>query len=127
MPKGFPNPKPDTEEPAAEPFNGQGDHDGDGKPGGTAKTVLIRLLRNYRPLGQFEIVGHEKPAKFKKNAAGLEVEIEAAVFIEGEQTPPPTPGTGFETKIWAGTLIRLPVEEGKRLRNLGIGEYEIDD
>lgn len=127
MPKGFPNPKPETEEPAAAPFGGLGDHDGDGKAGGAAKTVLIRLLRNYRPAGLFEIVGHEKPAKFKKNAAGQEVEVEPAVFVAGEQPDPPTPGTGFETKIWAGTLIRLSVEEAKRVRRLEIGEYEIDD
>lgn len=125
MPKGFPNPKPDAEN---EPFGGQGDHDGDGKAGGTAKTALVRLLRNYRPLtNDFEIVGHEVAAKFKKDAAGREVEVQPAQFIAGEQPEPAQPGTGFPTKIWAGTLIRLPVEEAKTIRRLGIAEYEIDD
>lgn len=124
MPKGYPLPKPGEE---IEPFGGKGDHDGDGSPGGSAKTATIRLLRNYRPLGDFEIVGHEKPAKFKKNAAGQEVQIEAAEFINGEQPEPAQPGTGFPTKIWAGTVIRLPVEEAKNIKRLGIAEYELDD
>ena len=117
MPKGYPNTKPEGT-PSVTTTD-------DTAP--AVKLTKIKLLRNYRPLGDFEIIGHEKPAHYKKNAAGVEVLVEAASFIEGEQPPPATPGTGFADKIWAGAVIRLPTEEAKAIRKTGIGEYEIDD
>lgn len=42
---------PAEEEPKQEPFGGKGDHNGDGKPGGSVKSKLpVRLLRGYAPL-----------------------------------------------------------------------------
>lgn len=91
------------------------------------RMVRVKLTRNYRPSGDFETVGHHREAVFVKNVAGKEVEVEPAAFIEGEAAPPPQAGVGFETKIWAGTVIRLTTDEAKSVRANGIGEVEVDD
>lgn len=118
------------------------------------KLVPVKLLRNYRPLACEDetivggrnpktglpietvrakafpadrVVGYNKPAVMRKNAAGQMVEIEPAAFIKDTVAPPKTPGTGFRDKILAGTVIRLPVDEAKAVRKAGIGEYELDD
>jgi hypothetical protein len=41
--------------------------------------------------------------------------VQEAKFIEGEMAPPPYPGVGFLTKVWADTVLKLPMEEAKRL------------
>lgn len=90
--------------------------------------VAIKLLKNYRPLtDEFEVVGYESEPVLRKNAAGVMVEVEPGRFNPGELPPPAQPGTGFKDKIWAGAVIKLPREEAKRARKLGIGEYELAD
>lgn len=144
MPKGIPNVKPSATDDALEPFGGKGDHDGDGKVGGSApaegeegfalyeavpavKMVSMELLRNYRPAGVFEIVGYVRPAVVRKDGAGREYEAEAAQFIAGEMAPPPQAGVGTQGKIWAGTILRVPQDEGRIMRTNNIAERSVDD
>ena len=106
------------------------------------KMVRVKLLRNYRPQEAldptdpkkqrrldpvFEIVGHTKPAVYVRNKLGKDEEISPAVFIEGEPAPAPKAGVGYMDKIWAGTIVRLSVDEAKYVRANGIGEIDIDD
>ncbi len=91
------------------------------------KLVSMELLRNYRPAGTFEIVGHVVPAVIRKDAAGREYEAQAAQFIQGEMAPPPQAGVGTSGKIWAGTIIRVPHDEGRTMRVNGIAERSVDD
>lgn len=93
------------------------------------KMIPVLLERHYRPLTeQFEIVGHWKPAVQVKNAAGKLVEIEPRTFVKGEKMPPPLAGVGaVSPKLWAGCVVKLPVEEAKRAKREGIGTIEIDD
>jgi hypothetical protein len=79
------------------------------------KMFPVKLLKNYRPGGNFEVVGYHRPEKVQKDTAGKMVVVQEAKFIEGEMAPPPFPGVGFETKVWAETVLRLPMEEAKRL------------
>lgn len=129
MPKGIPN-TPPAANVAQEPFGGKGDHDGDGQVGGAApapKMVAMQLLRNYRPAGEFEIVGHVVPAVTRKDASGREYEVSKAEFIAGEGAPPPQAGVGTSGKIWAGTIIRVPQEEARTMRANDIAERSVDD
>jgi hypothetical protein len=91
------------------------------------KMQPVKLLKNYRPIGPFEVVGYNRPAILKKNAAGMLETVEEEAFVEGELPPAAQPGTGFENKLWAGAIIRLPTDEAKSARKAGICEYEIDD
>lgn len=79
------------------------------------KLFPVLLNKNYVPRGQFEIIGYLKPAVERKNAAGQMVVVEPAEFKEGEMHPAPHPGVGYPNKIWAGTHIRLPLDEAKGL------------
>lgn len=79
------------------------------------KMFPVRLLKNYRPAGEHEVVGYHRPEKRQKDTTGKSVVVQEAAFIEGEIAPPPYPGVGFETKIWAETVLKLPVDEAKRL------------
>lgn len=89
--------------------------------------VAMILKRNYVPIGQFEIVGHHREEVTEKNASGQIIVKSPAEFVPGEMAPPPMPGVGFDRKVWAGTTIRLPVEEARRARDLGIAERGFDD
>lgn len=91
------------------------------------KMVSVKLLRNYVPMGAHEIVGWHRPEKKVKDTHGVETVIEAALFIKGEAAPPPAAGVGFANKLWAGTVLKVPVDEAKRARSLKIAEIEIDD
>lgn len=82
----------------------------------------VRLLKNYMPIGEHEIVGHHRPAVVQKNAAGQMVVIEPAAFVEGVMTEPEFAGAGCKGKVWANTVIRLPIEEAKRAISLKIAE-----
>lgn len=73
----------------------------------------VVLTKNYQPAGKYEIIGHLREAVKQKDAAGNWRILEAERFVEGEMNPPPHPGVGFPGKVWAGTHIRLPVEEAK--------------
>jgi hypothetical protein len=92
-----------------------------------AKLVSIKLLRNYVPMGQHEIVGYHKDARYVKNAAGQMVEIEKAEFVAGQPKPPVQPGVGYPSKLWAGTVVKLPTDEAKRAYDLKIGELAFED
>lgn len=77
------------------------------------KLFPVVLTKNYAPSGKFEIVGYLKEAVKRKDAAGNWKIVEKEEFIEGEMRPHPSPGVGYPGKIWAGTHIRLPVDEAK--------------
>lgn len=99
------------------------------------KLVAVRLLRNYRPGGEFEVVGYQKDPVIRKRPDGKMVTVEEGGFIKeiNEETgkfasaPPAMPGTGFADRLNAGTVVRLPRDEVKRVRDLKIGEIELDD
>jgi hypothetical protein len=89
-----------------------------------AKLFPVILLKNYVPKGEYKIVGYLKEAVKQKDAAGNWRIIEPETFIEGEVKPHQSPGVGYgamvmkdgstvNAKIWAGTQIRVPVEEAK--------------
>lgn len=86
------------------------------------KAVKMELTHNYVPLKLISIVGYQKPAVTRKNAAGQMIEVEPAEFIEGQMKPPVYPGTGFPNKIWAGTVIEVPEAEAKVMRQRKIAE-----
>lgn len=125
MPKGFPNPKSDESEMQIAAPSG----DTEAVPAkSAAKMATITLTRNYRPVGEYEIVGHWLPKVEAKNAQGILVTIRAAEFLQGEPMPAPLSGVGTHSeKLWAGTAVRLPVDEARSVRRNNIGEAEIDD
>jgi hypothetical protein len=79
------------------------------------KLFPVKLLKNYRPAGAYEVVGYHRPEKVQKDTAGKVVVVQEAAFMEGEIAPPPFPGVGFDTKVWADTVLKLPIDEAKRL------------
>lgn len=97
--------------------------------------VAMLLERNYRPLGEHEIVGYNQEEIKVKTSAGITTVVRPGGFIQerDEETgkikghPPAVPGTGFETKILAGTVVRLPKDEARRLLDLKIGSRTVDD
>jgi hypothetical protein len=91
------------------------------------KLKAMELKRHYRPQGAFEIVGHTRPEVKKKNTAGVMEVVSPAKFIDGEMNPPPVPGVVHTHKIWAGTVIRVPVDEAKAMRVAGIAEASLED
>lgn len=82
-------------------------------PANESKLFPVVLNKNYAPSGKFEIVGYLKEAVKRKDAAGNWKIIEKEEFVEGQMKPHPSPGVGYDGKIWAGTHIRLPVDEAK--------------
>jgi len=86
------------------------------------KLFPVKLLKNYVPIGKFELVGYHRPEIKQKDSAGRVSIVQEAAFIEGEMAPPPFPGVGFETKIWSETVLRLPIDEAKRLVGKNLAE-----
>lgn len=84
------------------------------KPEGV-ELFAVKLERNYAPIGYFETVGWDRPEIKKKGPGGKIVVIQEAAFIKGERAPPAVAGTGYESKVWAGTTIKLPAEEAKHI------------
>lgn len=82
-------------------------------PPETEKLFPVVLSKNYAPSGKYEIIGYLRPKVESKDAAGKMIMVQPEKFVEGEMHPPPYPGTGFPGKIWAGTHIKLPLEEAK--------------
>lgn len=92
-----------------------------------SKMFPVILVKNYVPISDYVIVGHTKEAVKVKDAAGNWKVLEPEKFIEGEPKPPATPGVGFgemidektgrktNAKIWAGTTIKLPLDEAKNV------------
>lgn len=83
--------------------------------GAASQMFPVMLNKNYAPKGDYEIIGYWKPEVKKKAAAGGWIIEEPEKFIKGEMKPHPNPGVGFPNKIWAGTHIKLPVDEAKNL------------
>lgn len=104
MPKGVYERKPKDEPMASETAAPQ-----------PSKMFPVKLLKNYRPAGDHEIVGYQRPEKTQKDTTGRVVVVQEAAFVEGEMAPPPYPGVGFDTKVWAETVLKLPIDEAKRL------------
>jgi len=75
----------------------------------------VVLNKHHCPAGAYEIVGYLKPKVERKDSTGKMIMVEPEQFVEGEMHPAPLPGTGFPNKIWAGTHIKLPVDEARRL------------
>ncbi len=98
------------------------------------KLFPVVLHKNYVPKGAYEIVGYLKDEVKRKNPAGQWIVVEKEEFIEGVMKPHPSPGVGFgemdgkdgepkvNAKIWAGTTIRLPIDEAKHLVSKKIAE-----
>jgi hypothetical protein len=98
-----PGVKPKKDQPMAEPAS-------------TPQQMFpVVLNKHYVPRGDYQILGYQQPEVTRKDAAGKMIVVEPAKFIEGEMTPPVHPGTGFPNKIWAGTHIKLPIDEAKAL------------
>jgi hypothetical protein len=89
--------------------------------------VAIELKKNYRPEGAFEIAGYWQDEIKRKNPMGQEVIVQKREFIPGEAKPALVAGVGFASKIWAGTVVKLPRDEAKAVKQAGIGEYELVD
>lgn len=94
----------------------------DMSPPETTKLFPVLLSKNYCPMSQYEIVGYTKEAVNRKDAAGNWKIVEPEEFIQGVMKPHPSPGVGFPNKIWAGTMIRLPVDEAKTVISKHIAE-----
>lgn len=90
------------------------------------KLFPVLLTKNYAPICRYEIVGYLKEAIKRKNAAGTWKIVEPEEFIKGEMKPHNSPGVGFPNKIWAGTTIKLPIAEAKRLIGLKAAERADD-
>jgi hypothetical protein len=115
MPRGIPNAKPIIEAPepvASEP---------------AIKMVAMKLLRHYRPVGAYEVVGYLKTAIERKQSDGTVKVIEPEEYIPGQQAPAPFPGVVSTGKVWANTTILVPEDEGKTMRRLGIAERDFED
>ena len=91
------------------------------------RMMTVRLLRHYVPIGEHEVVGHQRDSIMGKDAGGREVELRGAQYVKGEGHPAPFPGVGFANKIWANTDIRVPVEEAKALVNRGVAVRSLED
>lgn len=106
------------------------------------KMVAVKLERHYRPVGvlddkgqptgipNHEVVGHWTPRIERKDPRTNKMEVvQEEAFHPGEPMPPPQAGVGSQAslKLWAGTVVRLPVDEAKRARAAGIGTIEVDD
>lgn len=87
-----------------------------------SKLFPVLLVKNYKPIGDYEIVGYLKEEVKQKDSAGNWRVVEKEEFIEGEMKPHQSPGVGFPNKIWAGTHIRLPIDEAKTLLAKKIAE-----
>lgn len=95
----------------------------------------VELKRHYVPRSPFRVVGHTRPRIVAKDAAGNEHVRQEEAFIEGEMFPPVQPGVGFgpvldkdgnivrQGKVWAGTVIEVPLSEAQDMRKAKIGEY----
>ena len=101
------------------------------------KLFPVILLKNYVPMDEYEIVGHLKEAIKRKDAAGNWRVVEPEAFVDGLMKPHDSPGVGYgamqmkdgsmvNAKIWAGTTIKLPVDEAKRAVALKIAERADD-
>ncbi len=87
-----------------------------------SKMFPVLLTKNYAPRGDYEIVGYLRPEVRRKDSAGNWRVESKEEFVRGEMKPHESPGVGYAKKIWAGTHIKLPVEEAKAILALKIAE-----
>lgn len=86
------------------------------------KMIDMRLERHYRPgTDEFKVIGHTQPEIRKKDSTGREVVLQHEEWKAGEAMPGAIPGAGYKDKIWAGTVVSLPVEEAKAVQRARIG------
>lgn len=78
-----------------------------------SKMFPVLLNKNYAPIKDYEIVGYLRPEVKRKDSAGNWRVEQKEEFIKGEMKPHESPGVGYPGKIWAGTQIKLPVDEAK--------------
>ncbi len=91
------------------------------------KMRAMQLNRHYRPMGDYEIVGYMQPEITRKGPDGKETILQEAAFIPDVMAPSPMPGVANANKVWATTIIRVPVEEAKRMRANNIAERTVED
>lgn len=88
----------------------------------------MELKRHYKPTSDdFEIVGYNQPEIKRKGPDGRPFIVQEAAFIPDVMAPSPMPGVDVKGKIWATTIIRVSVEEARRIRANGIGDAAIED
>lgn len=122
MPRGIPNAKPLS--PVLDPDGNPPSNEAPAMP----KMVAMKLLRHYCPASpNFEIVGYTKAAVSKKMPNGEMKVVEPEEYIPGEQCPPPFAGVVSTGKIWSSTTIKVPEDEAKTMKRLGIAERDFED
>jgi hypothetical protein len=87
----------------------------------------MELKRHYRPMGEFEIMGYNQPQITRKGPDGKEKVIQEAAFVPDVMAPSPMPGVDVKNKVWATTVIKVPVDEARTMRANGIADASIDD
>jgi len=105
------------------------------------KMTAVKLERHYRPASDvFEVVGFWQPEIRRKDTTGVERVIQAEEFVTApddvedsptfgkvKMAPPPMAGVGSASlKIWAGSVVRLPNDEARKVVRAGIGTVEIE-
>lgn len=92
-----------------------------------AKMRVMELKRHYRPVGPYEVVGYWQPEIKRKGTDGKETIIQAKEFVANQPAPSPMPGVANANKVWAGTVIRLGVDEAKTMRANDIADVSLED
>jgi hypothetical protein len=91
------------------------------------KMRAMELKRHYRPMGEFELVGYNQPEIKRKRPDGHEEVIQKAAFLPNEMAPSPMSGVEVKGKIWASTIIKVPVDEARVMKANGIADAAIED
>jgi hypothetical protein len=103
----------------------------------TRQVVSGHADQELCPADTYEIVGYLKEAVKRKDAAGNWRVVEPEEFVQGVMKPHQSPGVGFgamemkdgktvNAKIWAGTQIKVPVDEAKYVISKKIAERADD-
>ena len=79
----------------------------------------VKLLRNYRPEGEFEIQVRAVPNDPESELIFRRPQGRPAKMVEGEEVSPPG---GEWAKAIAGMTIKLPKDEAKRIVAMKIAE-----
>lgn len=101
------------------------------KNGGTAVEAFpVKLLKNYRPMGEFTILEHEDPGDLDSPLVERRPRGKRAAFkdIPGEYPgDDPIPhtvraATDEWAKVKAGTIVKLPLDEARTVISKRIAE-----
>lgn len=72
----------------------------------------VKLLKNYRPLGKFQVFapveGSEDEAMEWRDPIGTDE-------IRNDEDKITRVATGEQAKVWADTVIRLPIDEARNV------------